>query len=290
MERAAGIVNQDWEEIPDEAKARIVENERLSESFNELALFYDTLKRDVEALAGQTGNGEQGDQPWRRAMFRLVFAWIEGVVHLLKQVACRTQGGFLNAQFSAAELAALRGESYLLEEDGKAAAQPSVYPGLARNLRLSYAAVAKGFGVNGRVAIRPSEGWRSFMESIAVRNRITRPASIDALSISDDEMDALTGTITWFNEQIPSLFIKVEETLGPISARIRAEGKVAQRRILDNALAALQRASDVDSIIKVVDKLLDSEECLDQAMENELSQARVKLKELKGYFLDSWET
>lgn len=289
MDLRDNILDERWEEIPDEAKARIEENERLRSSFNELAMYHAALKQDVEVFRENSSSGNLNSQSWRRSLIRLVFEWIEGVTHLMKQVAQSTQGGFINAAFSPAELAVIRGESYALAEDGVATIEAHAYPGVARNLRLAHGAVAKGFGIDGKLKIKNGPEWQLFREVVAVRERITRPESLDELTINDDELEALLSAIDWFNEQISALFFSVEETLEPISARIRAEGKVAQKVILDNALAALHRAGEVDSILKVVDTLLDAEDGLVHETAEELFKARAKLKDLRGFFLNSWD-
>jgi hypothetical protein len=290
MDWPGNIPEEDWQQIPDGAKAKIMANERLRDAFNELESFHASTKQEVKAFFEQAEAAERDEQPWRRAMFRLVFSWIEGVIHLMKQVAYCTQGGFLEAEFSRAEIAVLRSESYALGEDGEATILYREYPGVAPNFRLACAALSKGFGVNSGLEISRGLGWQRFNKMIAVHQRLTYPDSTVRLSISGDELQALMATTTWFDEQISSLFAKIEDTLGPISARIRADGKFAQRQILENALAALQRAGEVDSVMKVVDRLLDSENGKEPAMAEKLSDAMGKLKELKGFFLNSWDS
>jgi len=155
------------------------------DSFN--PLFVELLD-DVAKSEGKSAQSESD----RRSYVRAVFALIEGTTFSLKQLAVTGPHG----GFSAAEIAALKEESYGLKEDG------AVYVRSARlrclpNVRLALHAVVRAHGAHYRANLG-GPGWEALRSAVKIRDRLMHPKLRDDLNVTDDELEAVGRAFRWF--------------------------------------------------------------------------------------------
>jgi len=201
------VAYQAMSEDTDEEAMRTVkafqdELETLSQQFTKLHSMESVLQQDVldhENLI----NGENKTESSKRSFVRAVFALIEGSVFNLKEVALNVSV-HKPTRFSKAELAMLEEVSYELNDKGETKTQVKFIP-LTKNMRFAFDTAARAFNVSYTLVV-DDEGWSKFRDALILRNRITHPKQIDDLQLSDDEVQVVADTATWFLNNQHTLF------------------------------------------------------------------------------------
>ncbi|MFA9480471.1 hypothetical protein ACERK3_19565 [Phycisphaerales bacterium AB-hyl4] len=180
----------------------------------------------------------------RRMFVRAIFAGAEGITHLLKTWSL----GFANenpGQYTIGEIALLREESYELDRTGTKVKSRSKFVPTAKNFRFAVVSFMKfdpdfKFDSGG-------QGWESFKEALAIRNRITHPKKVSDLQIDDDELDTCIDAHQWLIHSSFACLIDYMKHLykHSASAGIRRE-MPDQLRELERSLSRL-RNSDQSS-------------------------------------------
>jgi hypothetical protein len=94
--------------------------------------------------------------------------------------------------------------SYELNDKGETKTQVKFIP-LTKNLRFAFDTAARAFNVPYKLVV-DDEGWSKFRDALIIRNRITHPKVIDHLQLSDDEVQIVADTATWFLNNQRALF------------------------------------------------------------------------------------
>jgi hypothetical protein len=136
-------------------------------------------------------------QFYRRVFIYTVFSAIEATVYRLKR-ATLYWSRYLGRQtdVSAADLAALKDETYLLSDAGKARARPMRAP-LPANIRFSFEAFTRINGVACPVDFDSSD-WKGLITAVSIRHRVTHPKHASDLEISREEMKIVGDATIWF--------------------------------------------------------------------------------------------
>jgi hypothetical protein len=170
-------------------------NRNILSALNELRDLYEILISDVRECTDVIQ--KQDTQFARRTFVRSVFAFVEGVVFRLKQMALEASSE-LQVSLSIPEVAVLSEETYELNDKGEPSAK-SNYPQLPRNTKFAFKIVAYVFSINYKLKIDDS-GWASFLEAIKIRNRLMHPKTIQETSISDEDLEIVGKALMWFIE------------------------------------------------------------------------------------------
>jgi hypothetical protein len=134
----------------------------------------------------------------RRAYVRSVFAMIEGTVWILKQLVLEAPAApGLTKTLSVGEYALLADRSFDLSSGGEVR-QQTKYLKLSENLRFTFRTAGKYFRVSFDLQIGKAP-WNSFLMAQAIRNRITHPKARADYTITDDELQRVRDTCSWFN-------------------------------------------------------------------------------------------
>jgi hypothetical protein len=162
-----------------------------TDRFNAL---YDVL--DEEASAAIKYARAERTAFARRAAFRSVFASIEGLVYLLKdQVLALFPGK--RGDYSVAEVALLREETYALGRHGEAQVQRR-FLRLEENLQFAWRMYFRGLPIKPDLNFA-DQGWVSFKRCLQIRNRITHPKSREDMQVSDEELEDLSEMHAWIH-------------------------------------------------------------------------------------------
>jgi hypothetical protein len=152
------------------------------------------LHDDVEFCARELN---KNDLPvWRRALVRALFAMVEGVIYRMQQIA-------LNAShqprvaLSPGELQVLTESSFELDGNGKVV-ERQIRTSLKGSIRFAFRAFARVHVAEYELDVTREDEWSAFLKSIKVRDRLMHPKTVANLTVSDDEMTSIQGTLDWF--------------------------------------------------------------------------------------------
>lgn len=135
----------------------------------------------------------------RRAYYRSIFAATEGIIWLIKQVCLKaTPIGGGDRRIEVAEYSLLRDQTYDLKSNGEVVTQAK-FLRLPDNFRFTVNVFNKLFqsGIDLEVG---QTNWNEFLEALKVRHRITHPKELDAINISDAELELCRRVSGWKNE------------------------------------------------------------------------------------------
>lgn len=266
------------EKLPAEVIQKIDQHHDLRVSLDSLSNLFAQLKEDVDVLR-ELGGKSAYHQVWRRAIYRAAFSWIEGVVYQMKQVALKTQGGYYQAKFTRAELIFLLEEAHGVNKKGLIESDNTNYLETQKNLQFAFSKLAQGFGV-GTILDKSVHGWEKFTKAIKVRNRLTHPKAESDLNVSDDEMNTLQITISWFQNEITKLIQDANTTVQPMNEKIKNETKREQEKYIQDVLKTIKRGGEIEDVIKLIDTFVEqsSTEDIDLA---QLIIAKEKLNNLR---------
>lgn len=172
----------------------------MSATIQRLQSIFDILYSDIDKclihnllLAEQLS--EVDKQFWRRAYVRSLFAFIEGVVYNMKQVALEnwenTGVGLTNG-----EIVILQEKSFDIDDAG-ALRQIDVRLSIRRNIKFAFAILAKSRDKQYRLDVSNAK-WDAFLKILKVRDRLMHPKQDEDLLITDIEFDLATKAQGWF--------------------------------------------------------------------------------------------
>jgi hypothetical protein len=162
-----------------------------------------------------------GGQFWRRGFVRALFAFIEGAIYGMKQIAFvyRNQTG---VSFSLGEQAILAEESYELNDKGDITIRGARLQ-LYKNIKFSFRAYAKAHMAEYEVKVG-DEGWESFRKGVEIRDRLTHPKASAHMFVSDDEAEILRKTYVWFEDNLKEIqqvsYRALEQNLNELQNRL----------------------------------------------------------------------
>lgn len=160
------------------------------------------LKLIEDAAEAEALLAEKDSQFFRRAYIRSVFASIEGITWLIKQVCLKAQSPKGPRRISLAEYALLSDQTYELKNNGEPSVQTKFLK-LADNLRFTAKVVARLFGITLELGVGTIT-WEKFVKAISVRNRITHPKAAEEMTISDEDISLCKDVSGWFNDLVHS--------------------------------------------------------------------------------------
>jgi len=160
-----------------------------------------TLLDDVQALLIQLNGDDK--QVLRRAVYRAMFAYIEGMVFLLKQEVMlfrKPEGWEPQGK-----------ERWLLTEkkeiptSGGAVVTVGYHVPLSRSVPYTFRKYACMHWFDFEVDTR-NLGWKCLLEAVRVRNRVTHPKCSQDLIVADEEVQLLTDGVAWFDHTLITMF------------------------------------------------------------------------------------
>jgi hypothetical protein len=167
---------------------------------NELKATYTTLKGDVDAADGFRKTNDS--QFARRTLVRTLFAFIEGLTNQLSSVAAAsapTDTGI----FSPGELAALREESYEVNDQGEVETR-SARISFKRRIRLAFRSYPRIHGASFNPDLG-GQGWSALLDAVRIRDRLTHPKGEADLSLSDGDLTLVATASEWYQDTIVAL-------------------------------------------------------------------------------------
>lgn len=143
------------------------------------------------------------NQFWRRNLIKSVVVLIEANCYGLKRIANYQQAVY-EVTFSAAELALLKEEKYILDDKGDVIVEDKNFQRFIPNIRFALKSFSKAYGIPfnldmSQVPLKDLE---------RVRNRITHPKKLSDLNISADEVNKTRTVALWFLQNISELLKK----------------------------------------------------------------------------------
>jgi hypothetical protein len=139
----------------------------------------------------------------RRAFVRGAFAYIEGTIWVAKQACLYFHNESASSTLTMAERALLSDQSFDVSGAGLAQERPK-YLKLQDNLRFTINMISRTFDLQVEIDTK-EKYWLSFVDSIAVRNRLTHPKSLKDYQISVGEVKTCISFIHWFNKVVSKL-------------------------------------------------------------------------------------
>jgi len=154
------------------------------------ALLHELATELRTVLQGRTRN--ELPQSERRMHIRGIFATIEAVIYVMKQIALAAHPDPKCLTISEAERAFAMERVFKLMPSGDVEQQAAKIP-LETNIKFAFKLLAKAGSASTVLDISGTE-WQSLQGAIKVRDRITHPKNISDLTISDTELsDAMIG-------------------------------------------------------------------------------------------------
>jgi hypothetical protein len=148
-----------------------------------------TLDGDVAQLGVLAATGEDVH---RRAYVRAVIAYLEGLTFGLKQQIL--DAGIQD--LTPADRALLVEESFELDDRGEPQVR-QLFIKLHRSIRFAFSRYARWSGADFELPVS-EDGWRSLVETVRTRNRLTHPKIADDLVVSDADMRDAASAYDWF--------------------------------------------------------------------------------------------
>lgn len=152
---------------------------------------YDETGRDKPDLWLTMIHDRIDRQVIRRIYVRLLMSFVESVIATMKSELMDDI-----YELTPAETAALTDTTYDVTDQGEAIERPA-FVSIHKSVRFVFRFYAYVYNLE----VSPQfgdEGWQAFRETIAVRNRITHPKSVDEMTIADTEMARVDQAHDWF--------------------------------------------------------------------------------------------
>jgi hypothetical protein len=158
---------------------------------------HEIARRDVSRAGKMLA--ESGEDFYRRAFVRAIFAFIEADVWGRKRVAL-----FLHERSAAkplltvAEILIVSEESASLGQDGSVSVtSPRLQ--LLPNLRFSFRVFAAAFDVQNYQLEVGDVGWSDLRRAVDIRDRLMHPKGVKDFEVSDEEIVICGGAISWYD-------------------------------------------------------------------------------------------
>ncbi len=190
----------------------------LGKTSKELQEIQETLGEDVLLCTKML---EQEDsQFWRRTLVRTSFAFIEGVVYRMKQLAFEVFS-CEEASLSRSEVAMLLEESYELNDKGEAISRAK-YLQITTNMKFAFKALARAYGVNYDLVVDEAER-DNFKKALKIRDRLMHPKSTLDLTVADAEVSTVDKAVGWFGESARELQSEITLSLNERTDALKVE-------------------------------------------------------------------
>lgn len=130
----------------------------------------------------------------RRSTIRTIGAAIEGIIFHLKKISL-TQAKSFPEIYSDLEIAALREETYFINDNGFVRTKPMMTP-LKTSIKLIIKMIDKKSNSLHKISFN-SAGWDALLANVIIRNKITHPKTIEDLKISKEEIEQSIRAFNW---------------------------------------------------------------------------------------------
>ena len=158
---------------------------------------------------------QQAHASWRRLYVRSTFASIEGLTFFLKQhtfnnrmIDCYDSFNNGAPELPLRDLCLLMDESYTLKDNG----QPKTSNAKLRTLpNLLFALSSFAESVGSEWEIEKDEGFTALKSAIRIRNRLTHPKDLAALTVTDEELQTVKKAFGWVRREFTRI---IERTPG----------------------------------------------------------------------------
>ena len=176
------------------------------DAVHELKAVYNILKNDVDEIFeyGESKNTHFA----HRTMLRTHFAFIEGMVYQLRQVALASSTQKPNL-FSPQEIAILKEESYELNKKGEIQSQDNFQKFLP-SLLFSMKCYARIHGTEYKPNTNDHR-WSDMRNYYEIRNQLIHPKSSADLNIDNEKVEISSNATNWFYNSLRELFHTCEE-------------------------------------------------------------------------------
>jgi hypothetical protein len=170
-----------------------------------------------DARAAETHLDKSDSQFARRAYVRSVFAAVEGLIWILKQVCLARLIGS-KQKFKLAEFALLQDQTYDLKDNGETSVQTKFLP-VPNNVKFTFRIFNRLFNSNVDLRVG-AEPWTAFLRALEIRHRITHPKKVEELDISEEEIKICRGVSLWFVNVINTAMHFIVEASKPNAPRV----------------------------------------------------------------------
>ncbi len=166
-------------------------------SEREFMLLLECLMGDVRAL--EVDAEAVWSQSQRRAYCRAVFALIDGLTFNLKQYVLE----MFEYELGEEEIARLREWRESKDGGGNSHSRPVFLP-IADNVFCAFDMMSNCCGATNPID-RSGGEWRTFLDAIVVRNRITHPKNAAALEVTDSDLSSVFAAGRWYVKTVDEL-------------------------------------------------------------------------------------
>jgi hypothetical protein len=165
-----------------------------------MAMFFALREDAVHWLP----SGQAADDPYRRRAFvRATLAFLEGTGSAMKRLALAMHEAG-QAEFSPAELAILREETYELSDRGEPKTRVMKIRTL-ENVRFAVRSFAHAHQLDASLRV-DGAGWQAVQQAIRIRDRLVHPRVSTDLTVTDDEIEIVNAAGKWFQDAVMELF------------------------------------------------------------------------------------
>ena len=144
------------------------------------------------------------NQLWRRLFIKTLYSHFEAVCFCMKQTAYFVWVEYEGGKLSFAEIAMLLEDSYCLDDKGNAK-KGDAHLKSQWNLHFAFKMFARAIKKEDFTLGKGREGWHSYTKGVDIRNRITHPKNVKALTITDEEMEKVKKAFEWFRKEFDQL-------------------------------------------------------------------------------------
>jgi len=153
---------------------------------------FEVLIQDVNLVIAELTKSDE--QYLRRSAIRTIGAAIEGIIFHLKKIAL-SQANTFPELYSELEKAALREETYSINDNGQVHVRPMLLP-VKTSIKLIIKMVDKKKKFLHEKSFN-NAGWDALIASIEVRNKITHPKNISDLQITKKDVNQALKAFNW---------------------------------------------------------------------------------------------
>lgn len=271
------------EQIPRDRRRGIHASETLETLVKDLEQLYALLKKDVDVCIDNIREDDEEAQSWRRMVFRNAFAWIEGVVYAMKQIAAQADDVFPDNVFLPGEISLLNEQAFLIDDLGHTKVSKT-YPRTKRNLRFAFRAMAKVFRCDFELDLSTHDGWQSFQKALEIRHRLTHPKSLEILDVSNSELDILFKAISWFGNQFSSLVEASTNSVQNLITESRRMHEANLQSIEEKGIAVWHNLDDLNQVQQLLARLSENKS-LDDNLVADVEEAQSRLEQVKSGLL-----
>jgi hypothetical protein len=153
---------------------------------------FEVLIQDVDLAISDLKKSDE--QYLRRSTIRTIGSAIEGIIFHLKKIALSQANTFPDL-YSELEKAALREETYSINDNGQVQVRPMLLP-TKTSIKLIIKMVDKKKKFLHEKSFN-NTGWDELISSIEIRNKITHPKNISDLNITKKDINQALKAFNW---------------------------------------------------------------------------------------------